>query len=115
MPEYRIWTITGPSRRPAIPDDRLLDVLQPRGYYSVSVDGPGDLRLALGGCEMVFSSEDDGWHVWFEGDPTGLFEGDTTGLFEGGADLDHPGFLVSRVARQIHEFTGGHIKWIRND
>jgi hypothetical protein len=56
---------------------------------------------------MVFSSEDDGWHVWFEGDTASLFEGDT--------DLDHPGFLVSRVAGQIHEFTGGHIKWIRCD
>lgn len=56
----------------------------------MSVDGPGDLRLALGGCEMVFSGEDVGWQVWFDGDTTGH-------------DTDA---LVSQVAQQIQDFTG---------
>jgi hypothetical protein len=99
MPEYLIWTTAGPGSRPAIPEDRLLDVLQPRGYGSVSVEGRGDLRLALGGCEMALSGEDAGWRVWFEGDT---------------ADHD-TGILVAQVARQVHEFTGEHIKWIRCD
>jgi hypothetical protein len=105
--EYRIWTVAGPNRRPAIPQDRLRDVLEPRGHGFAKVDGPGDLRLMLGGCEMVFSAEDDGWHVRFEGDAASLFEEDS--------DLNPPGFLVHQVVHQIHEFTGGHIKYIRCD
>ena len=97
--KYLIWAATGPGSWPTIPEDRLLDVLQPRGYGSVSVDGPGDLRLALEGCEMVFSADGAGCQVWFEGDT---------------ADRD-PGILVTQVARQVHEFTGEHIKWIRCD
>jgi hypothetical protein len=68
VPEYLIRTTAGPGSWPVIPKGRLLDVLQPRGYAAVSADGPGDLRLALGGCEMVLSGEDAGWQVWFEGD-----------------------------------------------
>jgi hypothetical protein len=51
----------------------------------VSVEGPGDLRLVLGGCEMVCSGEDAGWQVWFEGDTFGH-------------DTDA---LVSQVAQQV--------------
>jgi hypothetical protein len=65
----------------------------------VKVDGPGDLRLLLGCCEMVFSAEDAGWQVWFEGDTTGH---DTEAL-------------VSKVARQVEEFTGRHIESVRYD
>jgi hypothetical protein len=99
VPEYLIWTTAGPGGWPAIPRNLLPDVLAPRGYGSVRIDGPGDLRLALGGCEMVFSGEPAGWQVWFEGDTAGH---DT-------------GALVCQVARQVHEFTGEHIKWIRCD
>lgn len=99
MPEYLIRTTSGPSSWPAIPKSNLLDVLQPSGYRSVSVEGPGDLRLALGSCEMVFSGEDVGWQVWFEGDTAGH-------------DTDA---LVSQVAQQVREFTGGQVEWIRYD
>jgi hypothetical protein len=99
VPEYLIRTATGPSRWPAIPKARLLDVLEPRGYGSVSTEGPGDLRLVLGGCEMVFSGEDVGWQVWFEGDTAGH-------------DTDA---LVSQVAQQVQEFTSEHVEWIRYD
>jgi hypothetical protein len=88
---------TGPSSWPAIPKDRLLHVLEPRGYGAVSVDGPGDLRLALGGCQMAFSGEMAGWQVWFDGDTAGY-------------DTDA---LVAQVAQQVQEFTGEHIEWIR--
>jgi hypothetical protein len=65
----------------------------------VTVEGPGDLRLALGGCEMVFSGEDVGWQVSFEGDTDGH-------------DTDA---LVCQVAQQVQEFTGEQIEWIRYD
>lgn len=61
--------------------------------------GPGDLRLALGGCEMVFSGEDAGWQVWFDGDSAGH-----------GTEV-----VVSQIAQQVQEFTGEHIEWIRYD
>ena len=99
MPEYLIRTTTGPGSWPAIPEGRLLDILEPRGYGSVRVDGPGDLRLVLGGCEMVFSGEDAGWQVWFEGDTAGH-------------DTDA---LVSQVAQQVQEFTGERIEWTHCD
>jgi len=99
VPEYLIRTTAGQSSWPAIPKGRLLDVLEPRGYGTVRADGPGDLRLVLGGGEMVFSAEDAGWQVWFEGDTAGH-------------DTDA---LVSQVAQQVQEFTGEHIEWIRND
>ena len=99
MPEYLIRTIAGPGSWPAIPKSRLRGVLEPRGYGSAVVDGPGDLRLMLGRCEIVFSAEDAGWQVWFEGDTAGH-----------GTDA-----LVSQVARQVQEFTGDHIEWIRYD
>ncbi len=98
VPEYLIRD-TDSSSWPAIPQSRLLEVLDPRGYGSVKVDGPGDLRLVLAGCEMVFSGEEAGWQVWFEGDITGH-------------DTDN---LVSQVARQVEEFTGGRIEWVRFD
>jgi hypothetical protein len=99
VPEYLIRKTAGPSSWPAIPKGRLLDILEPRGYGCVSVDGPGDLRLVLGGCEMIFSGEDVGWQVWFEGDTDGH-------------DTDA---LVSQVAQQVQEFTGEHVEWIRYD
>lgn len=99
MPEYLIWTTADPGGWPAIPRSLLPDVLAPHGCDFVRIDGPGDLRLALGGCEMIFSGEPAGWQVRFEGDTSGH---DT-------------GTLVSQVARQIHEFTGETIKWILCD
>lgn len=63
------------------------------------VEGSGDLRLVIGGCEMIFSGEDAGWLVWYEGDTAGH-------------DIDA---LVSQVARQVQEFTGEHTEWIRYD
>jgi hypothetical protein len=99
VPEYLIRLTAGGGSWPAIPQSRLLNVLEPRGYGSVRVDGLGDLRLVLGGCEMVFSGEDVGWQVWFEGDTVGH-------------DTDA---LVSQVAQQIQEFAGEHIEWIRLD
>jgi hypothetical protein len=60
------------------------------------VPGPGDLRLVLGGCEMVFSGEDAGWQVWFEGDTVGH-------------DLDA---LIGQVAEQLSEFAGEPMTWI---
>lgn len=94
MPEYLIRRTTGlHSWWPNVPRDRLLDVLQPRGYGSVRVDGFGALRLALGGCEMVL---DRIWRVRFEGDTAGH-------------DTDA---LVSQVARQVQDFTGEPIEWI---
>jgi len=52
--------------------------------------------LVLGGCEMVFSGEDAGWQVWFEGDTVGH-------------DLDA---LIGQVAEQLSEFTGEPMTWI---
>jgi len=99
VPEYLIRTTTNASSWSAIPGGRPLDVLQPRGHGWVSVDGPGDLRLALGGCQMAFSGEDAGWQICFEGDTTGH-------------DTDA---LVTQLAQQVQEFTGEHVEWIRYD
>jgi hypothetical protein len=98
VPEYLIRT-AGPSNWPAIPRDRLLEVLEPRGYGCQKVEGPGDLRFWLGNCEIVFSGEDVGWQVCFEGDTTGH-------------DTDA---LVSQIAQQVEEFTGRDIEWVRYD
>ena len=48
---------------------------------------------------MVFSGEEAGWRVWFEGDTTGH-------------DTDA---LVSQVAHKVEEFTSGQIEWVRYD
>jgi hypothetical protein len=97
VPQYLI-RVTGPSSWPAIPQSGLLEVLEPRGYGCQKVNGPpGDLRLWLGNCEIVFSGEDVGWQVWFEGDTTGH-------------DTDA---LISQIAHQIEEFTGGRTEWMR--
>ena len=66
MPEYLIRSTAGGWL--PVPEERLLEVLEPRGYGTITVSGDGDLRLVLGGCEMVFSGEQPGWQVWFEGD-----------------------------------------------
>jgi len=89
----------GPNSWPAIPKSRLLEVLEPRGYGCVKVDGPGDLRLVLGDCEMVFMGEEAGWQVWFEGDTNGH-------------DTDA---LISQVAHQVEQFTSSQIEWVRYD
>jgi hypothetical protein len=99
VPEYLIWTTADQGGWPAIAKNLIPDVLTPLSYEAVRIDGPGDLRLALGGCEMVFSGEPAGWRVWFEGDISGH---DTSAL-------------VSQVARQIHRFIGETIKWILCD
>jgi hypothetical protein len=59
-------------RRTELGVDRV-DVAVPQEHLPgcIKVDGPGDLRLVLGGCEIVFSGEDVGWQVWFEGDTAG--------------------------------------------
>ena len=85
MPEYLIKA-TGASSWPVVPNDRLPEILGPRGYGCEEVSGPGDLRLRLGSCEMTFSAEDVGWQVCFEGDATGQ-------------DTDA---LVAHIARQAH-------------
>lgn len=97
MPEYLIKKTAGLTNWPAIPQNRLQDVLEPRSYGAIRVDGWGDLHLVLGGCEMVFSGEDAGWHVMFGGDTAGR-------------DTDA---LISQVARQVQDFTGEHTEWIR--
>jgi hypothetical protein len=97
VPEYLIKKADAPDLWPAIPKDRLLDVLAPRGYRSERVDGLGDLRLALDGCEMAFSGEYVGWQIWFEGSIAGH-------------DTDA---LVSQIARQVQEFAGERIEWVR--
>jgi hypothetical protein len=63
-------------RRPSrmVKSNRLLEVLEPRGYGVIEVPGDGDLRLALGACEMVLSGEEPGWQVWFEGDVEGTIQ-----------------------------------------
>ena len=87
-------------RRPSrmVKSSRLLEVLQPRGYGVLEVPGDGDLRIALGAGEMVFSGEEPGWQVWFEGD------------VERGHDTDA---LVGQVARQLEEFTQTPTAWTR--
>jgi hypothetical protein len=95
MPEYLIKSIGGGWL--AVPRERLLAVLKPRGYGVIEVPGDGDLRLVLGACEMVFSGEEPGWQVWFEGDVEGH-------------DTDA---LVGQVARQLEEFTQTPTEWSR--
>ncbi len=77
----------------------MADVLKPSGSPSEVVEGPGDLRLSLGACEMVFSAEDVGWQVWFEGETAGY-------------DTDA---LIAQVALQVEAFVGANIEWVRYD
>jgi hypothetical protein len=46
---------------------------------------------------MVFSAEESGWQIWFEGDTAGH-------------DTDA---LVAQVAQQVQQFTDEHVEWIR--
>jgi hypothetical protein len=48
---------------------------------------------------MIFSGEETGWQVWFEGDTDGH-------------DTDA---LVSQVAQQVEEFIGRQVKLVRYD
>ncbi len=94
-PEYLIKAASGGWI--PVPQGRLRDVLEPRGYGAIEVPGDGDLRLALGTWEMVFSGEEHGWQIWFEGDTDGQ---DTEAL-------------VGQVARQLEEFAHVPAEWTR--
>jgi hypothetical protein len=63
------------------------------------VSGHGDLRLMIGAAEMVFSGEEVGWSL--------VFEGDTEGH-----DNDA---LAQQVADQIGEFAHEAMEWVRYD
>lgn len=89
----------GRSEWVPIPKQQLRCVLEPRGYGSQVVTGPGDLRLAIGAAEMVFSGEMVGWSL--------VFEGNTDGH-----DTDA---LTQQVADQIAEFAKEPMEWVRYD
>lgn len=71
MPEYLIRTADGPGGWPSIPKDRLPDVLGPMVAVPCALMAQVTCDWALLGCEVVFSGEDAGWRVWFEGDTAG--------------------------------------------
>ena len=56
---------------PPISADDVADVLTPRGCGVIQVPAEGDLRLVLGGSEMLFSGEDAVWRFCFEGETEG--------------------------------------------
>jgi hypothetical protein len=45
---------------------RFEEVLKPASLPSHRIDGPGDLRLEVKGCEVSFSYEDPGIQICFE-------------------------------------------------
>jgi len=46
----------------------MTEVLQPKGWTSERVDGPGDFRVRTDGVEVSCSAEELGWQVVIDGD-----------------------------------------------
>jgi hypothetical protein len=96
MAEYMIRP-KGRSEWVPIPRDQLASVLEPRGHGCQVVTGEGDLRLMIGSAEMMFSGEQVGWSLVFEGDAEGL-------------DTDA---LAQQISDQIGEFADQRMEWVR--
>ena len=93
---------TSQGARLMIPADTLVEVLTPAGCDARPSPGYSDLHLQGAGFEISFSNEDDsdeddGWHVYFEGNL---------------ADLDTDE-LAAQVARQIEHSTHTATDWLR--
>jgi len=56
---------------PAFHRDRMPEVLQPKGWASERVDGPGDFRVRTDGAQVSYSGEEVGWQVVIDGDMSG--------------------------------------------
>jgi hypothetical protein len=72
-------------------DDLFASTLRPTSFPSEPVEGWGDHRISVVGCEVSFSYEDPGIQVCFEG------------------DLPPPGVarkIVDEIAARIAEVTG---------
>ena len=74
-----------------IPLSRFGDVLRPRSYPSKVIEGWGNLRIEVLGCEVSFSAEPPGMHIVFE---TGEISADI-------ADA-----IVQEIAESAESFTG---------
>jgi hypothetical protein len=79
---------------PAIPRDRLSDVLVPSGFDCHVVDGWGDLRFRCGEAEVSFSGEEHGWFITVDG------------------NLPDTGNFLATVTRQVTEAAGEPCEWL---
>ncbi|PZF83423.1 hypothetical protein [Jiangella anatolica] len=93
MREYLIRKVAGHAW-PALHDDRLAEVLQPRGWGCAPDPGWGDHSVRCGSAVVSYSAEDVGWHVVVDGELSG-------------ADT-----WVEQVTRQVAAAAGEDCEWV---
>ncbi|MFC8733768.1 hypothetical protein ACFT5B_15035 [Luteimicrobium sp. NPDC057192] len=79
---------------PALPSDRMTEVLQPAGWDCEPIGGAGDFRVRAGGVEVSYSGEEIGWQVTFD------------------ADMPRAEEWIERVTRQVAAATGEPCEWL---
>lgn len=77
---------------------RLAAVLEPAGWPSEPVDGPGDFTILCAGALVSFSWEDPGWQVTFWDDAVVVDEADR---------------IVATIAGQLTASTGQVARIVR--
>jgi len=82
---------------PAIPRDRISQVLTPRDWDCAQVVGWGEHRLRCGETEISLSGEDVGWHV----------------AFDGPIALDAAERFVAAVTAQVQQEVRETVEWIQ--